>query len=245
MGVVLFPGGYFNSGRKKAYTIFNSVTNQLKEKLRKINRNIIVCLGVDGWVGAGYPKDYPKDQLAIAVNKKEIIAVGRKFHPTEDEKDEIHFAPTYQSLEDGKSRLFTLNGRQYFMAVCYDVFGLKKLPNPGVNIILNTIHQFTPRCKCKGAKCKCGAASGDVDFARKGLAGASKAWNSPVFGSVVFFNRSIPQKWPSGVYWNQGHKSVQKWKYKNNPIKEEDKFELLIKEGVALVRIYDISKSVC
>jgi hypothetical protein len=131
------------------------------------------------------------------------------------------------------------------MAVCYDVFGLKKLPNPGVNIILNTIHQFTPRCKCKGAKCKCGAASGDVDFARKGLAGASKAWNSPVFGSVVFFNRSIPQKWPSGVYWNQGHKSVQKWKYKNNPIKEEDEFELLIKEGVALVRIYDISQSVC
>ena len=244
-GVILFPGGYFNSGKKKANVVFNFVAKPLKEKLRKINRNIIVCLGVDGGMGKGYPKDYPKDQLALAVSKKGIIAIGRKFNPIEDEENKIYSASNYRSLEVGKSRIFSLNGRRFFLAVCYDIFGVKQLPNPGVDIILNVIHQFTPRCKCKGKKCNCGAASGDVDFARKGLAGASKAWNSPVFGSVVFFNRSIPQKWPSGVYWNQGNKSVQKWQYKNNPIKTEDKFELLIKEGVASVRIYDISRSVC
>jgi len=80
-----------------------------------------------------------------------------------------------------------------------------------------------------------------VDFARKGLAGASKAWNCPVFGSVVFFYREIPPRWPSGVYWNQGNKSVQSWKYKNNPVKTEAEFEITIREGAASVRIYDIN----
>ena len=244
-GVILFPGGYFNSGKKKANAIFNLATNRLKKELRKINRNIVVCIGVDGRIGRGYPRDYPKDQLSIAVSRKGIIAIGRKFNPIEDEKDKISSASTYQSLENGKSRIFSLNGKRFFLAVCYDIFGLKQLPNPGVNIILNAIHQFTPICKCKGEICKCGAASGDVDFARKGLAGASKVWNCPVFGSVVFFNRNIPPRWPSGVRWNQGNKSVQKWKYKNNPIRTEDEFEIPIKEGVASVRIYDTSRSLC
>ena len=239
-GVILFPGGYFNSGKKKANAIFNLATNRLKKELRKINRNIVVCIGIDGRLGRGYPKDFPKDQLAIAVSRKGIIAIGRKFNPTEDEEDKIQSASTYLSLEEGKSRIFLLNGRRFYMAVCYDVFGLKQLPNPGVKVILNAVHQFTPRCKCKGEICKCGAASGDVDFARKGLAGASKKWNSPVFASVVFFNRDIPIRWPSGVRWNQGNKSVQQWKYRNNPIKTGDEFELSIKEGVALVRIYNI-----
>jgi hypothetical protein len=239
-GVILFPGGYFNSGKKKANVIFNFATNHLKEELKKVNRNIIVCFGIDGRFGRGYPKDFPKDQLAIAVSRKGIIAIGRKFNPTEDEEDKISSASTYQSLEIGKSRIFSLNGKRFYMAVCYDVFGLKELPKPGINTILNAIHQFTPRCKCKGEICKCGAASGDVDFARKGLTGASKAWNCPVFASVTFFNRDIPLRWPSGVYWNQGKKSIQRWKYKNNPIKTEDEFELPIREGVASVRIYDI-----
>lgn len=39
-GVILFPGGYFNSGRNKAYTIFNFVTKQLREKLKNLNRRI-------------------------------------------------------------------------------------------------------------------------------------------------------------------------------------------------------------
>jgi hypothetical protein len=239
-GVILFPGGYLNSGKKKANAIFNFATNHLKEELRKVKRNIIVCFGIDGRLGRGYPKDFPKDQLAIAVSRKGIIAIGRKFNPTEDEEGKISSASTYQSLENRKFRIFSLNGKRFYMAVCYDVFGLKQLSNPGVKVILNAIHQFTPRCKCKPKPCKCGAASGDVDFARKGLAGASREWNCPVFGSVVFFKPNIPPRWPSGVRWNQGNKSVKQWKYRNNPIKTGDEFELSIKEGVALVRIYNI-----
>jgi hypothetical protein len=229
-GVILFPGGYFNSGEKKANAIFTLVRDRLKKELRKVKRNIIVCIGIDGRLG----RSYPKDQLAIAVSRKGIIAIGRKFNPTENEEGKIFSASNYQSLENGKSRIFSVNGKRFFLAICYDVFGLKELENPEVNIILNTIHQFTPS----------GEGSGDVYFAR-GLAGASKAWKCPVFGSVVFFNRNIPHRWPSGVRWNQGNKSVQKWKYKNNPIRTEDEFEIPIKEGVASVRIYDTSRSLC
>jgi hypothetical protein len=239
-GVILFPGGYLNSGKEKANGIFEFVTNHLTEELRKLKRNIIVCLGIDGRLGRGYPKDFPKDQLAIAVSRKGIIAVGRKFNPYKEEEEKICSASTHKSLEDGRSRIFSLDGKRFFLAVCYDVFGLKKLPNPGVDIILNAIHQFTPICECEREPCKCGAAAGDVDFARKGLAGASRKWNCPVFGSVVFFKRDIPPRWPSGVRWNQGEKSVKEWKYRDNPIRTEDEFELSIKEGVALVRIYSI-----
>jgi hypothetical protein len=247
-GVILFPGGYLNSGEKKAEIIFESTSKYLKKRLEKLNRNIIICIGIDGCLGRGFPQDFPKDQMAMAVSKEGIIAIGRKFHPTSEEEKQIQAAGSYQSLEYWKSRnfsrIFPLNGRRFFLAVCYDIFGIKQksLPNPGVDIILNTVHQFTPRCKCKGNKCKCGAASGAVDFARKGFAGASKQWSCPVFGSVVFFKRNIPQKWPSGVYWNQGGKSTQIWRYEDNPIKPKDtfEFEVRIKEGRARVRIYNI-----
>jgi hypothetical protein len=125
----------------------------------------------------------------------------------------------------------------------------KSLPNPGVDIILNTVHQFTPRCKCKKEPCECGTASGDVDFAKKGFTGASKQWNCAVFGSVAFlalqgkwrrYRRNIPPNWPSGVYWNQGNKSRKNWCYKDNPIEPKDTFGVSIKEGRAEVRIYNI-----
>lgn len=44
--------------------------------------------------------------------------------------------------------------------------------------------------------------SGDVDFARKGFAGASQQWDCPVFGTAVFFDRAIPENWPTGVRYH-------------------------------------------
>ena len=253
-GVILFPGGYLNTGEKKAEIIFESTSKYLKKKLEKLNRNIIICIGIDGCLGRGFPHP-PKDQMATAVSKEGIIAIGRKFHPTPEEEKQIQAADSYQSLEYWKSRnlsrIFPLNGRRFFLAVCYDIFGIKQksLPNPGVDIILNTVHQFTPKCKCKKEPCECGPASGDVYFARKGFTGASKQWNRAVFGSVAFlalqgkwrrYRRNILPNWPSGVYWNQGNKSPKDWCYKDNPIKPKDTFGVSIKEGRAEVRIYNI-----
>ncbi len=41
----------------------------------------------------------------------------------------------------------------------------------------------------------------EANFARHGLAGASAQWKCPVFASATFF-KPIPERWPSGVYWN-------------------------------------------
>jgi hypothetical protein len=42
------------------------------------------------------------------------------------------------------------------------------------------------------------------------------------------------------VYWNQGDKSTQKWRYSDNPIKSEAEFKINVEQGVAVVKIYDL-----
>ena len=73
-----------------------------------------------------------------------------------------------------------------------------------------------------------------------GFVGASKQWGCPVFGSAVFFNRPIPERWPSGVYWNQGSKSTKTWRYDNNPVKKSRSLSHSIPEGMVLIRIYSL-----
>ena len=184
-----------------------------------------MCLGIDGR-GA-------KDQIAIAINKRGIQSIGRKFNPTKDEKNYIEAAKNYLYREDGKPRIFSLNGKRYYLAVCYDVFGIRQLslPNPEVNVVLSLVHEFWPRGE---------EASGEVYFAKLGFACASKCWNCPVFGSTVFFNRNIPKNWPSGVFWNKGNKNQFKWKYRDNPLNPNKEFYLNISEGKAMVRIFEL-----
>jgi len=229
-GVILFPGGMFSTGKKETKTYYNMVEEAIKNILSKTGRNIIVCVGIDGCVDKD---DYSNDQIGIAVSKKGIEAIGRKFYPASQERGHVKLAETYLSEEDGKSRIFELNGVKYFMCICYDIFGVKhkpkEFPNPRVDVVLNQVHCFYP---------KGGGPAGDVLFARHGFAGASKQWNCPIFGAVVFFNRSIPERWPTGVYWNQGDKGTINWKYDDNPLKYTEEFTVNITEGIALVRMY-------
>ena len=227
-GVILFPGGWFNANKQEARNLNKWVERNVRDILSEKERNIIVSLGIDGRVG-----QYAKDQIGIAISKKGIEAIGRKFHPAPQEKGHVELAKDHLSKEENKSRVFDLNGRKYFLCACYDSFGIKKkrIHNFGIDVILDLVHGFYP----KGED-----GSGDVYFAKHGFAGASKEWDCLVFGAAVFFNREISERWPSGVYWNQGGKSTQKWRYEDNPIKPQVEFEVSIKEGVALVRIYNI-----
>jgi len=237
-GIILFPGGYYSAGLREANAIFTSVEKETREKLARIRRNIIVCLGIDGRIGK-----YATEQMAIAVGKDGVKAIGRKFRAAPQEKGHVDLASDYLSEEQGYPRIFSLNGRHYFLAACYDTFGITKdnLTNPGVDVVLDFVHGFYPprkRDTSRGDK----SMSGDVDFARKGFAGASKQWACPVFGSTVFFNRPIPERWPSGVYWNQGSKSTKRWKYDDNPVKKLRSLSYDIPEGKVLIRIYSVTE---
>jgi hypothetical protein len=152
--------------------------------LSEKERNIIVSLGIDGKVG-----QYAKDQTGIAINKDGIEAIGRKFHPSPQEKGHVELAKDHLSKEENKSRVFDLNGRRYFLCVCYDSFGIKQkgIPNFGIDVILELVHGFYPKGE---------GSSGDVYFAKHGFAGASKQWGCPVFGAATFSNREIPERWP-------------------------------------------------
>jgi len=227
-GVILFPGGWFYTDKEKPSTIYDWAEKQIKGILGGVEDDIIVCAGIDGKVDA---EGYSHDQIAIAVSKGGIDAMGRKFHPAPQEEGLVELAPNHSSEEEGKSRIFELNGVKYFMCVCYDTYGIRHtdLPNPDVDVVLNLVHCFYPVGK---------GPSGTSFFARHGFAGASKQWKCPVFGTAVFFNCDTYENWPTGVYWNRGDISTVNWGYTYNPIKSEVEFEINIKEGVALVRIY-------
>jgi len=231
-GVILFPGGWFNAGRQKAEVLYKWSNEKIKNILLKKQRGTIICIGVDG------RKSEPakgqicgRDQVGIAFSSNGIEAIGRKFHPAPQE--EVELAKDHLSKEKGKPRVFELNGRKYFLCVCYDSFGIKQrgIPNFGIDVVLDLVHGFYPRGK---------GDSGDVYYVKHGFAGASKEWNCLVFGSAVFFNREIPERWPSGVYWNQGNKSTKKWRYRDNPIKPKTKFNFSIEEGSASIRVYNL-----
>jgi len=227
-GVILFPGGYYSTGTKEASTIFDAVEREVSSELRKIEKNIIICIGIDGKVKDGKLTGYAEDQLAVAISKQGIIAIGRKFHPAPGEKGHVRLASDYQSIEEGKRRIFTLNEKRYFLCACYDSFGIRKksLSNPGVDIILDLVHGFCRRGE---------GPSGHYYFARDGFARASEQWRCPVFGAAVFFNRKVAS-WPSGVL--QKSKVGMTWKYEDNPLKWAKSLDLKIPEGKALIRIY-------
>ncbi len=225
--VILFPGGYYSAGRQEARTIYSSVGNFVRDELARTGKNFVICIGIDG-----RKERYARDQIAMAVSKKGIEAIGRKFHPAPVEIGYVELAEDFRSMEEGKPRTFYFGGRTYFLGACYDSFGIKHLllSNPGVDVVLDLVHGFT----------ESGEGSGCSYFARHGFAGTSKHWKCPVFGAAVFFNRKIPEDWPSGVFWNQANKSTQDWSYSDNPLKPFDEFHFPGSEEKAIVRVFDL-----
>lgn len=234
-GVILFPGGWFSAGEEEAKQLYAWVEENLRETLGNKETDVVVVLGVDGRV-AHYGSDHiAKDQIAIAISKEGTRALGRKFHPAPKEIGRVELAQDYRTEEENRSRVLDFNGRKYFLCACYDSFGIKQMaiPNFGIDVVLDLVHGF--RQKGEGG-------SGDVYFAKHGFAGTSKHWNCLTLGAAVFFDREIPHNWPSAVFWNQGTKSTKRWCYSDNPVGPKVIFELPIREGLASIRIFDITE---
>jgi len=206
--ILILPAGYLNSSNEEPNTIFKRIEKEIVELIIKYCPELNICFGIDGRGG--------DDQLSLSISKEGIVAIARKFHHN---GDIIELAETPFSLEQGNPRHFDLNGRRSYLAVCYDVFGIAqtKLENIHNNdFIICTVHGFDSTNK------------GDVDFARKGLAGASKQWKIHSYASAVFAENRNPTNWPSGVEWKHGDKSVKKFKY--DDIKLDKKRDIRIAE---------------
>jgi len=223
--IILLPAGYYDNRRMTKRSLRSLAKNVIRI-LKRTGASSIVCVGVDYQGG--------KHQLAYAVNAKGIVAAGRKFYPTKDERGVITTATDFLSMENGMERMFQVKGFNCYMAVCYDGFGVRHLntENPGVDIFLNLVHCFYEKGQGN---------SGDVYFARKGFAGVSMHWGCTVFGAAVFFGREMSERWLTGVLYS-GSKSVQTFKYADNEMTWTERVE--VAEGVetAIIHRYTVTR---
>ena len=198
--IVLLPGGFL-VGKHQSKSNIDLDVKLIQNTLNRFAPEVTLCFGIDF--------DDGNDQLALAVNRNGLIALGRKFSPTKMEAGIIRQATSPFELEYGYSRTFKIKGKVFYLAVCYDCFGIchEDIENPGIDAVLVLSHQFQPRGKEN---------SGDVDFVRKGVAGVSNQWNCPAFVSSVFFDRDISTNWPTGVLWSGEGRSVKTFKYDEN-----------------------------
>jgi len=234
-GVILFPGGWVHTQHERAETIYPEIERCVKEVLTRTNRNIKVCIGVDGFFDRPNAEDaYDQDQIAITIDRTGIISICRKFYPSDDtEKNSIILAKNCNDGELGKPRVFELNGVRFFPFVCYDVYGPwhepQKYPKPDADIGLNLIHRFRPKGEflCQ-----------ENYFPLNGWSEASCQWKIPIFGTSIFFRRSIPSDWPTGIIWTGG----DVWKKPRYPDItlpcDKPAITISLAEGSAEVRIF-------
>jgi hypothetical protein len=202
----VFPAGFFYT-HDKYEKVSEQIENGVCNAIRQSSSSAIVCVGVDALS--------QKDQFAIALNKDGVLAMARKFFPTDVEAGVINLASDPFSGESKYPRTFLVKGKMAYLAVCYDSFGIRKtsVKRQNIDLIVNLIHGFNPKGK---------SGSGDVYFAKHGLAGSSKQWGCPAYGAAVFSHRNVPSNWPTGVMWNQGDKSTLEWKYVENALVQPD-----------------------
>jgi hypothetical protein len=234
-GVFLFPGGWVHTQHERAETIYPEIERCVKEVLTRTNRNIKVCIGVDGFFDRPNAEDaYDQDQIAITIDRTGIISICRKFYPSDDtEKNSIILAKNCNDGELGKPRVFELNGVRFFPFVCYDVYGPwhapQKYPKPDADVGLNLIHRFRPKGEflCQ-----------ENYFPLNGWSEASCQWKIPIFGTSIFFRRSIPSDWPTGIIWTGG----DVWKKPRYPDItlpcDKPAITISLAEGSAEVRIF-------
>jgi hypothetical protein len=233
--IILFPAGFYRFPVLDPATE-NRIVDDIRKLLSNTESNATVCLGIDA-DDNGKGKN---EQFAIAINKC-IVAKGRKFYPAkrvkEDgkgkEKENVQIAESFNSKEAGYERVFECKGKRFYLAVCYDVYGIRhrKIANPGVDAVLNPVHFFTLEKE----------GSGFSYCVRYGFGGASLHWGCPVFGAAVFFEREVPEKWQSGFLCRNKIENLQSIKYSDNGLKP-DKQDCYISTACekAVCRLYSI-----
>jgi predicted amidohydrolase len=212
--ILILPAGFLNTSNKKPQTIFDNIEKIVVELIVKHCPQLNICLGIDG--------RYKNDQLLLTINKKGIVAIARKFHHMDNS---IELADNAFTLEQSKPRHFELKNKKAYLAVCYDIFGIAPENKNNYDFIIAAIHGF-------------GKSGGDSDFARKGLAGASKQWNVHSYASAVFSDNRNPTNWTSGVEWKHGDESVNNFKY--DDIRLENKRQIVTAEvGTIFLDYYE------
>jgi hypothetical protein len=220
--IILLPAGFYSFSAIGSEDE-NRTVDDVHKLLKDAESDATVCLGIDS--------DGGNTQLAIAVNKSKIVAKGRKFYPTDKEKENgIQIAESFDSEESGYKRCFECKGKWFYLAVCYDVYGIKrcKIANPGVDAILGPVHFFTQK-------------SGLSRYIRLGFGGASRYWGCPVFSAAVFFEREVTEKWQPGFLFENEVQNQLRIKNSNNGLKlDKQKCDISTEYETAFCYLYTV-----
>jgi hypothetical protein len=169
--------------------------------------------------------------MSLALDRTGIIAIGRKFFPGNDERRFIHAATGYLDLEEGMPRIFSLNGTKFFLFECNDIkapyHNAGKFKNPGIDVGLNLIHRINEKGQ---------PLSQENNFACIFGARTSYEWRIPVFLSVIFFRKTVPDCWPSGVLCTRA--TNYRVGYDEIRLSDSSHEVVPVAEGYAAVRIF-------
>jgi len=217
--ILIFPAGFlkFQDEHEKSCLIF-----KVQELIRT---DILICFGLDS--------SDSRHQISVVLSKNGIVAMGRKFFPTDyDKRNGMVKSEHYLDKENGRERIFTLKAKRIYIAVCNDIKGISALnleqPQPRVDVVVDLIHGFNKK----------GVGSSPSYFART-MANSSQKWQCSVVGSAAFFNRDIPNNWPAGIRIKYRQEDMRRWNYENNILKAiPNEFSTL--EGLEL-RSYKIT----
>lgn len=232
-GLLLFPAGWFYTGDDPASSAYGRITSSIQSALSESGSNYDIVTGIDGFAEHTPTGPFSRDQIGFACDKNGTIGIARKFYASNAEKGHVNLATNSAALEGGHSRVIESQGKLFLMSVCHDITASYKMPqfrNPGVDGILNLVHCFYPKGQ---------GPSGSSYFARHKFAGASKQWHCPVYGAASFFINPMPERWPSGVIWNQGNILTRDWKYEMNPFVPMSSIRVPIDEGHATIRFFE------
>lgn len=245
-GVVVFPGGYFHSGTDEVDAPENSYLRAMVERVAGLIHTlphhpapVYAVIGIDGMVDLreGPSHRYDRNQVGIAVSRDGLVAFAKKFYPTNAiEQDLVDCATDYLSRETALGqqwgRFFAISEKKFYLAVCNDIKGLPAEEKPDdVGYILNLVHGCYRR----------GDGPLGTYFVRIGFGSASRSWKCPVFGTVVFFQRDITEKWRSGMYYRTWEKEPKNCSTDENSVMPECTLDPVpLSHGSARVEVYDL-----
>lgn len=229
----LFPAGLFvcvvEDKEHRDEAIKEMIEHLSKGRLDFHDIDTTIALGMDIFYVKEENREENKwhkmEQIVMTVDRNGLVAMARKFNPVGDEEEYLVRDTSHMEEYFGYKRSFDLKGYNIYLAVCYDIYGVKEIEKPkdSPDIILNCIHRFV----------RSGRGSDEVGFARKGLLGAAKKWDSIVFGSAHFLNKNISPRWPSAVMWDKelDDDYERYWKYGDNIISPVDTFKSGMEEN--------------
>jgi predicted amidohydrolase len=221
--LLVLPAGFLDAGDRKPSGVCRQAATAVSRALVDAPEGSVVCLGVDGRGDC--------DQLGMAIGRGGVVAMARKFHPIGDERECLERAESAWALEGDKPRVFSFGALEFYIAVCYDSFGIRKeRVRRLADVVVNLVHGFSRPGK---------PGSGSFYYARDGMLGAARTWGCPAVAAALF-DGGIHRNWPTAVIWD-GPRDPSRWRYADNPLRSAGILECRHGGETALLDVYPLS----